>query len=285
MVEVHDIRKRFGRREALRGVSFELGHGCTAVLGPNGAGKTTLIRCIAGLIKADSGRVIADGRSVAHLPVGEYGYLPQHFDFFKELTAAEALRYIATLAGINRTEIPGEIERALASVNLSDRSGERIRSLSGGMLRRLGIAQTLLGSPVTLLYDEPTTGLDPEERARFKALLMSMKSTHRIMLSTHIVDDVQQVSDTVLVMNEGSVLFSGSPDLLREQARGRVRVSTDVAVMSEPPEGCLFSGTTTEGGIQQYRQVCREYSRDTGVEPTLDEGYLCVTHGFVSGDD
>lgn len=281
MLEVRDIRKRFGRTDVLRGVSLSIDHGCLAILGPNGAGKTTLIRCLAGLIRSDSGTVEVDGTGPSsHLSSGSFGYLPQRFDFFKELTAAEALRYIATLSGIDRREIENQVKRVLALVNLSDRETARIKFLSGGMLRRLGIAQTLLGSPQTLLYDEPTTGLDPEERARFKALLISMRAEHRILLSTHIVDDVKQVCDAVLVMNEGRVLFSGSPDELRERARGRVRVSKDIVSISPWSSQHVFSSSVQQDGVGQHRIVCRERREDCSVEPTLDDGYLAVVHHF-----
>ena len=200
MLILENVTKKFRKREALSGVSVQVEEGCYGLLGPNGAGKTTLLRCILGLYPINSGRISFDGKP------SEVGYLPQKFGMFQELTAYDMLYYFAAIKKVPKHLCKDEIERVLALVNLEDRSGDKIRKLSGGMQRRLGIAQALLGNPRLIFLDEPTAGLDPEERTRFRDIMSEIREGRTILLSTHIVEDVESVCDRVIIMNHGKIL-------------------------------------------------------------------------------
>ncbi len=199
MIEFDHVVKKFGKRKALDGVSLRLEKGCYGLLGPNGAGKTTLLRCMLGLYPVSGGAVrMGDGAAV--------GYLPQKFGVFRELSVRDALYYFACIKKIPKGERDPEISRALSQVNLEDRGRDRVSRLSGGMQRRVGIAQALLGDPDVLIFDEPTAGLDPEERARFKNLVRRAGAGRTVLISTHIVEDVESLCDRVIIMNQGQVL-------------------------------------------------------------------------------
>lgn len=200
MLILENVSKKFRKREALKDVSLRMEEGCYGLLGPNGAGKTTLLRCVLGLYPVSSGRISFDGKS------GEIGYLPQKFGMFQELKVYDMLYYFAAVKKIPAHLRKEEIEKVLKLVNLEDRYGEKVGKLSGGMQRRIGIAQALLGNPKLIFLDEPTTGLDPEERMRFRDIMSEVREGRTILLSTHIVEDVEYVCDRVIIMNHGRVL-------------------------------------------------------------------------------
>ena len=200
MLILENVSKKFRKREALKDVTLRMEEGCYGLLGPNGAGKTTLLRCVLGLYPVSSGRISFDGKP------GEIGYLPQKFGMFQELTAYDMLYYFAAVKKIPSHLRKEEIEKALKLVNLEDRYGEKVGKLSGGMQRRIGIAQALLGNPKLIFLDEPTTGLDPEERMRFRDIMNEIREGRTILLSTHIVEDVEYVCDRVIIMNHGRIL-------------------------------------------------------------------------------
>ncbi len=200
MISLRNVNKVFGKRYAVRNFTCELQPGCYGLLGANGAGKTTLLRCILGLHTVTDGEIIREKKE-------KIGYLPQKFGMFRELKVKDMMYYFAVAKEIPKKERDTEIERVLELVNLSQRKDEKVGNLSGGMQRRLGIAQAVLGNPDVVFLDEPTTGLDPEERARFKDMICRLKKENRIILiSTHIVEDVESVCDRVLIMKEGSLL-------------------------------------------------------------------------------
>lgn len=228
MLVLENVSKKFRKREALKDVSVQIDEGCYGLLGPNGAGKTTLLRCVLGLYPVSSGRISLDGEPA------EIGYLPQKFGMFQELTAYDMLYYFATVKKIPGPLRKSEIEKVLSLVNLEDRTGEKVRKLSGGMQRRIGIAQALLGNPRLIFLDEPTVGLDPEERARFRDIMGEIRKARTILISTHIVEDVESVCDRVIIMNHGHIL-------------------ENVTVQ----EACAFSGAD-----------------GSGKEPSLTDGYL-----------
>lgn len=199
MLKVQNVYKKFRRREALHDVSFQLEKGIYGLLAPNGAGKTTLLRCILELYSVSSGEI--------HLEENEkIGYLPQRFGVFRELKVYDMLYYFATVKRIPKKERDAEIRRVLSLVNLEERTTDRVAQLSGGMQRRLGIAQAVLGNPELLFFDEPTAGLDPEERTRFKRLIREIAGDKTIIISTHIVEDVESICDRVLIMSKGKLL-------------------------------------------------------------------------------
>lgn len=222
MIKVVGLTKRYGKVERLSDVTFTLEPGCLAILGPNGAGKTTLLRCLAGTLPATGGTVEYPSGPAAHLARGTFGYLPQHFNSFPELTARETLRYFGLAGGLSGHELAAACELALVQVGLDQQAEVRVRRLSGGMVRRLGVAQALLGNPACVLLDEPTVGLDPQERRRFRSLLLDLKAHASVLLSTHLTEDVDQTADTVLVLNGGTVQFLGSAAELRIRGRGSI---------------------------------------------------------------
>ena len=221
MIRINSVTKKFKHREAVRDFTCELAAGCYGMLGPNGAGKTTLLHCILGLYPVTSGSVeMENGMTI--------GYLPQKFGLFRELKVIDMMDYFAVAKKLPKGKRTDEIMRVLDLVHLSDRAQDKAGQLSGGMQRRLGIAQAVLGDPDVLLFDEPTTGLDPEERARFKEIIRQLDRERKcIVISTHIVEDVESVCDRVIMMKDGELLeyatvaeacaFSGEEDGTLEQ--------------------------------------------------------------------
>ncbi|WP_051437706.1 ABC transporter ATP-binding protein [Eubacterium xylanophilum] len=204
MINIYNISKSFKRRNVLNDLSVDFERGCYGLLGPNGAGKTTLIRCILGLYKTDEGSIkVGDDIQI--------GYLPQNFGMFNELSLKDMMEYFAASKKIPKDKRAEEIEKALTYVNLADRMNDRVSHLSGGMKRRAGIAQAILGNPDVLIFDEPTTGLDPEERARFKEVIKRLREDGKcIIISTHIVDDVEHICDKVVIVKDGHVLINST---------------------------------------------------------------------------
>jgi len=216
-----------GGKLALKGVSLDIESGMFGLLGPNGAGKTSLIRILATLLKPTSGSIRIDGLDLeTHRKQirKQIGYLPQEFTSFPKRTAREFLDYVARLKGIrSRKARTSLIDTVLENVGLSGARDRRADKLSGGMKRRLGIAQSLIGGPRIMIIDEPTTGLDPEERVRFRSLLSDLTREEKvILLSTHIVGDISSTCARIALLDEGRVVFSGPPGELVERTRGKV---------------------------------------------------------------
>jgi len=225
-VEAVDLRVRAGRRTAVDGLDLALGTGVHGLLGPNGAGKTTLMRALATVLKPAGGRLrllgaeTTDGRSLRALR-RQLGYLPQHFGFYPRFTVREYVEYMGWLREMPSAAIPGATQRAIERVGLTDRAGSRLKSLSGGMLRRAGIAQAIVNDPALLLLDEPTVGLDPEQRVEFRTLLRDLGAENCVVVSTHLVEDVVAACTDVILINEGKLVFQGLPaDLARHGEAG-----------------------------------------------------------------
>ncbi len=222
MLNITQLKYMIGGKKILKGIDIELDNGVYGFLGPNGAGKTTLIRCLTGIykLKKDCGDIVLDEK--LHVTDREYinssGYLPQSFGLFKDMKVRDALMYLAALKGMKEDEAKIDVEECLEKVNLSDRINDKVKSLSGGMVRRLGIAQALLGNPRIIIFDEPTAGLDPVERARFKDIIKNIPKDRIVIISTHIVSDVEDVCDKVMVINEGKILFNDTLDKLKSKA-------------------------------------------------------------------
>ncbi len=210
-----------GGKQALKDLSLELrSPGLYGLLGPNGAGKSTLLKLLSASLLPTSGSIEINGRP---LPAGEkhlkasLGCLPQDFGLFDELTTGQFLDYMAALKGISHPE--EAVRKALCAVHLEEHKNIRIRTLSGGQRQRTGIAQALLGDPPFLIFDEPTVGLDPEERRRFRNLLVIAAKERLVLLSTHIIEDIQSICGSLAVLHHGVLLFSGSPEELVRTAR------------------------------------------------------------------
>lgn len=280
MLELKDLTKKFGKKEILKEISYNFETGVYGLLGPNGAGKTTLLRCITKLYPLTSGSIICFGSDIAKDSSykDNIGYLPQKFGLFKELTVHEMMCTLALLKNINKEEIESETERCLSLVNLSDKASCRVKTLSGGMVRRLGIAQALLGNPQIILLDEPTSGLDPEERIRFKNIISSIDNSHTIIISTHIVEDVEALCDKVLIMNEGRIVNSGSCAEIQACADGKVYelYESDIHLLKEP---YYIQHKTDRSGVKLI-QILSSDKQNGGsiheISPSVEDGYICT---------
>ena len=204
------VSKHYQNIIAVDGVSLTLSRGVTGLLGANGAGKTTLMRLICGVMKPTEGTVTLDGIDVS---AEEYrdalGYLPQDFGYYPSFTAQDFLLYVAALKGIDKRAAQRKSAELLRRVNLENAANRRIKTFSGGMKQRLGIAQALLNDPKLLVLDEPTAGLDPKERVRFRNMIAELGKDSIVLLSTHIVSDVEQIADRILMMRGGHIIHDG----------------------------------------------------------------------------
>ncbi len=222
-LELDAISKSYGKFQALQDVSATLEDGVYGLLGPNGAGKTTLINILIGILPSDGGVIRLDGSDTAKMG-REYfdmiGYMPQYPQFYANFTVLEFLSYMCQLKGVK--DDGTRMKEALAFVNLCDERNMRIGALSGGMRQRLGVAQAILNAPKLLVLDEPTAGLDPGERIRFRNLISKLATGRIILLATHIVSDVECVAKEILLLQKGQLVMQGTPDELEQSIRGNV---------------------------------------------------------------
>ncbi|MFF0372224.1 ABC transporter ATP-binding protein [Micromonospora sp. NPDC005087] len=224
-VEISDLTRRFGRTEAVAGVTMETGPGVFGLLGPNGAGKTSLLRMLATVIPPTSGRIRLLGRDP-----GQYGqrrqirrrlgYVPQNLGYYPRFTVVEFVEYFALLKEMPPARVHHAVAAAVERVGLGDKATAKLRTLSGGMLRRVGVAQAIVNEPELLLLDEPTAGLDPEQRVAFRALLRDLGQRATVMVSTHLVEDVGAACTQVALMDQGKIVFQGTPEELTSRAEG-----------------------------------------------------------------
>ncbi|ONI83806.1 ABC transporter ATP-binding protein [Saccharothrix sp. ALI-22-I] len=218
-VKAEGLRVRAGRKMAVDGLDLRLGRGVHGLLGPNGAGKTTLIRSLATVLRPASGTLEVLGSPVSgRLDLRRLrralGYLPQDFGYYKRFTVREFVEYMAWLKEMPKRDVPGAVQRAVERVGLADRADSRMKTLSGGMVRRAGIAQAIVNDPELLLLDEPTAGLDPGQRVRFRELLQQLGSDSCVVVSTHLVEDVAAACTDVVLVSGGKLVFQGTPDEL-----------------------------------------------------------------------
>lgn len=268
MLELKNVSMRFGKNTALDKIDLRLGYGVYGLLGPNGAGKTTLMRCIAGILHPSGGKISGGG------PIG---YLPQKFGMFKELTVLETMEYFAALKSIPQSQHRTCAMECLEQVHLAERAKDKVASLSGGMVRRLGIAQTLLGSPPLILVDEPTAGLDPEERLRFKNLVSSIRNNRTILISTHIVEDVESVCDHIIILNQGRILVQSTAEEIRKKAEDRV-FSVPAAEKSKLKEPYFLLRDAYVEGEEFLRILSQEKQPWKSAAPTVEDGYMLYIH-------
>jgi ABC-2 type transport system ATP-binding protein len=273
-VRVEGVRKSYGGVAALAELDLELGPGITGLLGPNGAGKTTLIRILATLLAPSAGQVGVNGWWTSDLRDRveirrRLGYLPQDLGLYPRFTVFEFVDYLALLKELDDpAERHRRVRAALAAVELEDLARRKIRTLSGGMRRRVGIAQAIVADPLLLLLDEPTTGLDPEQRMRFRQLIAGIGEQRTVVLSTHLVEDVAAVCTQVVVLWQGRVRFHGTPSQLRQLADGQVWSSPEASA------GAVASWRTESGA---YRVLGEQPSPAAeAVAPTVEDGYLLV---------
>ena len=220
MLELKNVCKSYKGKEVLHNFSVKLEKGVYGILGPNGAGKSTMMNIVADVLKASSGEILYDGESIYKLKDkyrSHIGYLPQHVGYYDNFTAYMTLEYFASLRGVPKKKYEERIREVLKVVNLSENAKQKVKTFSGGMKQRLGIAIALIANPDVLILDEPTVGLDPKERINFRELLRGLSKEKTIMLSTHIVSDVEDIADYLIFLKNGNILLTDSTENILEK--------------------------------------------------------------------
>ena len=282
-IEINGLNKVYPNgNHALKDVSMTIENGMFGLLGPNGAGKSSLMRILVTLAKPSSGQILVNGLDLQKNRKeirSMLGYLPQDFRFFAKLRTYEFLDYIARLAGMNQaSKRKDAVEKMLEEVGLYEARNRFANNLSGGMKRRLGIAQALIGDPQIIIVDEPTTGLDPEERIRFRNLLTRISERDVvIILSTHIVGDISSTCTDMALMNKGTLAFKGSPEQLINQARNYVwRINaTNTEYLEIQDKYPIISSIPSEEGweVQVVSKSINGYAGEQ-IEPNLEHAYV-----------
>lgn len=289
-IQIQNLSKSYGKKQALCNITLDIKPGMFGLLGKNGAGKTTLMKIIATLLNKQEGSI-----TVCGIPIEKaaeirkmIGYLPQDFNMYGGMTVYQALDYLGVLSGLPGQERKERIATVLAQVNLNEHSGKRIRTLSGGMKQRLGIAQALLHDPQVLIADEPTTGLDPEERVRFRNLLCEVAENKTVILSTHIVGDVEATCEEIAILHEGRLMFNGTVSGLCNLADGSVYTAE---VTQKELAWIRSTYTITSVVSLGRRSIVRFLSPDgkpaIGKEaaPNAEDAYiLCLNRAAKGGD-
>ncbi len=284
-LELREVGKKYKEKTAIGDFSYIFRKGVYGLLGENGAGKTTLMRLICGILQPTHGMVRCDGIDILRMGAdyrGLLGYLPQDFGYYGDFTAERFLNYMAALKALPSSGAKLKIQELLELTGLSEMRKRKLKTFSGGMLRRLGIAQALLNEPEILVLDEPTAGLDPKERVNFRNIISALGKDRMVLLSTHIVSDIEYIADTILIMKDGSLILSGTSDELVKAAKGHVW-SCDVCAedIERMREMYIVSNIRNCEGGAKLRIVADEMPAKgtAAAEPTLEEAYLY--HGFL----
>lgn len=278
-LQTENLTKCYREQTTVRDVTLTLGPGVYGLLGANGAGKTTLMRMLCGILEPSAGTVRYGGADIARLGE-EYrallGYLPQNFGFYPDFTGPEFLRYIAALKGLTRAETARRIPALLEQVGLADAGKKKLRAYSGGMRQRLGIAQAMLNDPQVLILDEPTAGLDPRERVRFRNLIADYAKGRTVLLSTHIVSDVEAIADEILLMKAGRIEQTGTVPALADTVRGKVwTLHTDAATAARLEAVYNVANLRHEDGGVELRLITADPPAGARpAAPTLEDVYL-----------
>jgi len=281
-LEIEQLSKIYpNRKQALQEITLTLEAGVYALFGENGAGKTTLMKILAGLLRPSQGVIRVDGHVVSPLEETyreRIGYLPQETPIYGDFTAKQFLTYLATIKGVPKAAIASRVEQALIDVNLLEQKDQKLRRFSGGMKRRIGIAQLLLNDPDFLIIDEPTAGLDPKERIHFRNVIATIARKRIVLLSTHIVSDVGSIAKEIILMQQGKIIRQANPYMLLDE------IATSIWSVDVSDETLLFLQETYQiGAIQQTRSGknrVRIISTDLPhpdaiqVEPQLEDLYL-----------
>lgn len=288
-LKIQNITKRYRDKTAVDDVSITLTPGVWGLLGANGAGKTTLMRMLAGILRPSSGRILCDGVEIGTLGAAyreKLGYLPQEFGFYPEFTVQDYLEYMAALKGLPRTEAARQIDALLERVSLTEVRRKKIVKLSGGMKRRVGIAQALLNDPEILILDEPTAGLDPKERVRFRNVISSLGKNRMVLLSTHIVSDIDYIADRILIMKNGELIQEGTEKEITDKVEGCVWK----CIVSEKEAGqitssFIVSNMRSRGESVELRIVSKRQPvvGAENIESTLEDAYLY--HTQITGEE
>ena len=271
-----------GGPDVLSGLNLQLAPGIVGLLGPNGAGKSTLMRLLATLTRPSTGRICWRGIDTARQPDAlrrTLGYLPQEFGVYPALTAREFLDYIAAVKGVPRKETLARVAHCLEQVGLTEAADRPLGEFSGGMRQRVGVAQALLNDPKLLIVDEPTVGLDPDERLRFRSLLTELASDRLVILSTHIVSDIEASAGVLVVLESGRLRYHGSAEQLMSRAQGQVWdwVVPSAQIAKLRNEYRVSAALHRVDGVQLRVIAERAPSADaTSAQPTLEDAYLLL---------
>lgn len=278
-IVLKNITKKYKNKEVLSHLNFEFDNKIYAFIGHNGSGKSTLMRIITGLIEPTQGEVIfyQNDKIIDYKKV-KFGYLSQEFNAFKEFTVYEQLEYFAIMKKINEKVYSNEIKKVLVEVNLWENKDVKCKNLSGGMIRRLGIAQTLLGSPDVIILDEPVVGLDPDERMRFMEIIKSIQLDIPIIFSTHIIDDISSLSPEIILFKNGQIKFNGSSSQFIDSAKGKIYLCSreNLSKVKERISSIKISENT-------YRVIASNrlnYDFLQDITPCMEDAYI-----YLNQDD
>ncbi|MDE6743530.1 MAG: ABC transporter ATP-binding protein [Lachnospiraceae bacterium] len=282
-IEIRDLTKNYGKKQALSKVDLTISQGMFGLLGPNGAGKTTLMKILTTLLKKTEGEVticgvpIEKNRQIRDMT----GYLPQDFSMYGNMSVYEALDYLAVLSGMPKSERKSKVPEMLEKVNLLEKQKIKVKSMSGGMIRRLGIAQAIIHDPKVIIVDEPTAGLDPEERVRFRNLLCEIAKDRIVLLSTHIVGDIEATCENIAVLNQGKICFNGKVTELLSMVEGKV-YSAEIAAMEleKVKEKYMVTGILVTGSTANIKVIADEqpFSQARQVQPDVEDAYMYLMH-------
>lgn len=279
-LRIDRVTKQYGKKIAVERLSVTLCSGVYGLLGANGAGKTTLMRMLADLLQPTAGDITLDGVSIYELRE-EYrdllGYLPQNFGFYPDFTAQDFMHYLAAIKGIEKRAAKEKTKELLQLVGLAEHAKQKVKTFSGGMLRRLGIAQALLNDPMILILDEPTAGLDPKERIRFRNLISEISANRIVILSTHIVSDVESIATEILLMKDGQLIKKGTTSEIAALADGKVWTAcVSQEHIPQLQEHGIIANIKLNGEMAELRIVAEKCPIAGAVQvmPVLEDAYL-----------
>ncbi|WP_297632169.1 ATP-binding cassette domain-containing protein [uncultured Clostridium sp.] len=279
MLIINNLEKSFGTYTVLKDINLEFGNGVYGLLAPNGAGKTTLIKLLTTLIFPTKGEILYDGEDIVKLD-DKYrdiiGYLPQQFGYYKDYTAKKFLAYIGALKGLEKDECNKRIDELLEMVSLSEVKDKKLKKFSGGMLQRVGIAQALLNNPKIVVLDEPTAGLDPKERVRFRNLLSNLSRDKIIIISTHIVSDIEFIADEVIMIKDKGIRYKDSVENICDELKGKIfETKINIKEMKEFEKKYITLSEKRDGDGVKIRFISRDKKDEwVEVEPNLEDVFL-----------
>ena len=280
-----DVSKFYGKKQALNGINLEIEKGMFGLLGRNGAGKTTLMKSIATLHSVSSGDITVCGINISESSkIREMiGYLPQDFSMYSNMSAYEAMDYLGVLSGLDKKTRKERIPELLSKVNLNNNMKIKVKAMSGGMRRRLGIAQAILHNPKVLIVDEPTAGLDPEERVRLRNLLSEIADDRIVILSTHIVGDIESTCENIAVMDEGKIIFKGTVTELLDKANGMIyEVKISKAEIEDIKKNYIVTNILMMATEATVRFIAKDKENIiNGAEvthPNVEDAYMYLMH-------
>lgn len=283
-IQIISLKKIYGKKTVLDNVSLTITNGMYGLLGRNGAGKTTLMKMLSTLQKASAGEILFDGISVKEVRKirSMIGYLPQEFSFYPNMTVMEIMNYLAALSNVPTEKRKKRIPELLKQVNLWNDRKKKVRKLSGGMKQRLGIAQALLNDPQVLIVDEPTVGLDPEERLRFYSLLGEFSNNRIVIVSSHIVNDIEMACENVIVLDCGRILFSGTVGQLADMAQGKIYELTipksKKNQIREKYHVLLSQEHSSDVKFRVLSECIPEEGECISCTPNVSDGYMAILY-------